>query len=340
MYINIISPYNNLSYGLVSKNIISNLRNWFDISHFPIGLSEDYKDSDLFFLNKKFNKDAVSLKIFHEFDLLMSIGNGRKIGFPIFEKDRLLPLDLYNIKHCDEIFVCSHWAQNVLNQYSIKSTVIPLGVDDSFQFVNTKFEDKVIFYNLGKREVRKGHDYLHKVFKKAFPDKADVELWMFSQNIFDSKEEKDLFQLEYKKTLGSRVKFFPFLPKSDLISWINKAHIGFFPTRAEGFCLPILEGMKLGKHILATNYSGQTEFLPENQSFSCEKFVEARDNKWFNGGFNWAEVESSEDEIVEKLRSFYKKVKEGCHYNAYNITMASKFSWYNTCEKIRKAICY
>lgn len=340
MRINIQCPINGLSYGIVSTNILDQFTK----------LGQDYRikpmsefDTNEYsrFVSKCFNIEedvdlyAPSLRIFHEHALFDHIGKGPRIGFPIFEKDILSPLDAWNIRHQDKVLVCSKWAQEVVNQVNSNTHICPLGVDEDF--LNNEYNPtgKVIFYTQGKREKRKGHDYLHKLFNKAFPAEQDIELWMFTQNIFDQPDVTRKFQAEYKQELGHRVKFFPWLPKSEMLKWLAKADYGIFPYRAEGWNMPLLEAMAMGKTVLGTNYSGPTEYLPEDQSFEVKSFIEAFDHPWFTGGFVWAKIEDSEDEIIDKMRQMYKSEKK---INTANQEIAKTFTWERTAKEVINGI--
>ena len=67
---------------------------------------------------------------------------------------------------------------------------VPLGVDTSmFSAATPPPSDKFIFFNCGKWEKRKGHDLLIFLFKEAFKNEPDVELWMMCDNTFLSPEQ-------------------------------------------------------------------------------------------------------------------------------------------------------
>lgn len=341
--INIQAPINDTSYGIVSKNILQNLS--CDYTLKPIGnISKDdfkmFRKNMINYLNT-IDLNAPSLKIFHEHDLFDHIGKGPRIGFPIFEKNYFNPCETWNLEHLDMVLVASHWAKEVVESLlNIDCHVCPFGVSERFfvEQIPKNVEEKVIFYTLGKREKRKGHDYLHYVFNKAFQDNDDVELWMFTNNMFDSREEQRNFKLSYKKELGKKVKFFPRLSQKDMVSWINNTDCGVFLSRAEGFNLPLLESMAMGKDVIATYYSGHTEYLPIEYGINPKGFEEAHDNTWFNGGFTWVRIEKSEDEIVERLRSVYKLKKQSREANQKNINIAKQYTWKRTANEVLDGI--
>jgi glycosyltransferase involved in cell wall biosynthesis len=189
------------------------------------------------------------LKIWHQFELLERIGRGKYIGYPIFEMDRMTPFEQVNLKACDQVLVCSTWAQKVLEQHNIKSDVVPLGVDLEV-FKPTPFKPErntFVFGNFGKWEIRKGHDTLVSAFNKAFSPTDDVELWMVSQNfLLDEAQNKEWNDLYMKSKMGQvgKIKLFPRQESQDQVANImSRIDLGVFPARAEGWNLEVLELM-------------------------------------------------------------------------------------------------
>lgn len=334
MSILIQCPINSLSYGLVGQNILDNLTNY---KLKPIGQFDPNEYNRfipyLINYNEILDLKQPSLKIFHENSLFDHIGKGTRIGFPIFERNSLTQEHIWNIQHQDIVLVCSKWAKEIIEPYNKNVIVCPLGVSSNFipGYIPNN-EDKVIFYTQGKREVRKGHNYLHTVFNKAFSEYNDVELWMFTHNYFDTPEQTREFQSSYKKLLGNKVKFFPRLPLSEMIKWIHKTDCGIFLSRAEGFNMPLSESLAMGKEVIATYYSGHTEYLKDG--IKPIKFSPAIDEKWFSGEFTWMEIEANEEEIIESLRNKYEICKNNRKINTDNINLMKNFTWKNTAEII------
>ena len=81
-------------------------------------------------------------------------------------------------------------------------------------------------------------------------------------------------------------------------------------TRGEGYGLPLLESAAVGLPIIATNWSGHTDFLDEENylpiDYSLVNVHETRiDGKIFIPGSKWAMP--SESDAKKKMRKFYQK---------------------------------
>jgi len=81
-------------------------------------------------------------------------------------------------------------------------------------------------------------------------------------------------------------------------------------TRGEGFGLPLGEAAASGLPVIATGWSGHTDFLSHGKYISLEPHLKPIhktriDNKIFIEGAKWAEVD--EKEVKQKLRKFYER---------------------------------
>lgn len=354
MKLNLIAPINTLSYGYVSCYIIRELhKKGFDISLHPIGpiQPEDKFISDIqraLALQKWFDYDGPCIRIFHQNSMEQWVGDGERIAFPIFELNKFSDLekhhlDFYNV---DQILVCSKWAKKIVDdqiKYA-KCDVVPLGVDTEVFVPHINKRKTTVFFNCGKWEKRKGHDIIPEIFNKAFSKDDDVELWMMPGNGYLENGENEIWENHYKLTpLGNKIKFVPPVRDQNQAAYImQQTDCGIFPSRAEGWGLPILEMMSCGKFIITTNYSGQTEFCNEKNSMlvNISATELARDNKWFKDGVGeWASLTESElNQIIEYMRTIHKQKRSGLLQNNEGIITANKFTWLNTVHKLIEAL--
>jgi len=131
------------------------------------------------------------------------------------------------------------------------------------------------------------------------------------------------------------MKFIPRVnTQHDLCNLINQTNCGVFPYRAEAWNLELLEFMACGKQIIATNYSGPTEYLTKDNSFLLEtdSMEEAYDGKWFFGVGDWCNVKDCMNQLIEHMRFVYKFGK----VNQQGIITARSFSWQKTAKALQQ----
>jgi len=346
MNINISSPINNTGYGVASFNILKEISKKSKVSYFPIsnpGVSSQQEYDFIMSLvdnSKQFDVDAPFLKIWHQFDLLSHIGKGKYYGFPFFELDTFNDFERRNMEVPDVLFVSSKWAKDVVIKNGIKThvEVIPLGVDRSIfdsSLYSDNSSDEYVFLNIGKWEIRKGHDILAALFKQAFPTEKDVRLKLLAStttNSYSSKEEVK----QWKKLYGAdNITIIDGLPSHrDVAQLMAQSNCGIFPSRAEGWNLELLEMMSLNKPVIATNYSSHTEFCNKDNSYLVElnEIEQAYDGKAFHGQGNWGKIsQDQKDQIIEHMRYVYKN---RINSNIDGVNTAKKFSWENTASMI------
>jgi len=351
MSINLYAPINTTGYGLASLNILKSMIKHTDIKYFPIHNpsvtnQEDY-DFVLSVLDNSidFDPDAPTLKIWHQFDLASRIGRGRYYAYPFFELDTMNILEKKHLSVPDEIIVSSDWAKNVLenNQVSQKIHVCPLGVDrnifDEHLYKNTKTNNKYTFLNIGKWEVRKGHDLLPEIFRLAFPNEQDVELIVVAseQTSYSTPDQVEKWKSLYAN--DTRLKIIPGVPSQfDLAQTIKNSDCGIYISRAEGWNLELLETMSMNKPVIATFFSAHTEFCNDNNTYlvDIDETEKANDGKAFVGQGNWAKIGSKQiDQTIEYMRLLYRNK---INNNISGVKTAEKYSWENTAQMISGCI--
>lgn len=349
--INLQCPINQMGYGQAGYNISKELcRRNIDVTIFPIGFIDDVLDIELIEPNliqynfNNFNKNSPSIKIWHQNDLFSMTGKGAQIGFPIFELNMFSELEKASLNSCDHLFVCSDWAGEILKDQGIVPdyTVVPLGVDlDIFQPSTIQRKDKTIFFNAGKWEYRKGHDFILDCFNSAFNHSDNVELWMLCDNLFIPEKSREWESLYKNSNLGDKIKILPRQPShKNVYDIMKQIDCGIFPARAEGWNLELLEVMACGKHAIATDYSGHTQFCNKSNSFliSIDHLEIANDGIWFNDNGEWAHLnQAQKDQCIYFMREFHKKKTENPNnilQNQSGIITSQQFTWSNSVDKV------
>lgn len=198
---------------------------------------------------------------------------GAVVKWAIFESDRLPEAYLDYLSQSNLIWVPSDWGKHVLINGGISSDqiqVIPEGVDSStfHPFMRSRMaKDNIFrFYMCGKYEERKGFSELLDGFAMAYGNDPNVRLYLKSDNfhsdlVLGTNKNADLSEyLKEKKLTNVRLVTGAF-SISDLALINSHMDAQIFPSRAEGWGLPLLEGIASGLPTACTFYSGQTQFL-------------------------------------------------------------------------------
>ena len=346
MNLNLIAPINQLGYGVAGINTLKALQEeGVNVSFFPIGQPQVVTQEDAEAVKrgmesaKLFDPTAPCVRMWHQHDMAQFVGRGKHIGFPIFELDTFNELEKHHLNSCDELMVCSRWAKGVTETVvDCNVNVVPLGVDmNIFKPAPARTDDKVIFFNCGKWEVRKGHDILIEAFRKVAEEHKNVELWMMCTNPFNSPEEENRWRQLYNHP---QVRLIPRAETQvEVYNIMSQVSCGVFPSRGEGWNLELLEMMAAGKHVIATNYSAHTEFCTEENCglVPISETEPAFDSKWFFGQGNWAAINAFEiKSLVQNMKNIASKGNG--EVNEAGIRTAKTFSWQNTAREIIKCL--
>jgi len=354
---NFASPINSLGYGYAGLNIVKAAyhRN-ISLAWHPVGQFSptDIPPGDIDIVMKArerglfFDPKMPSVRMYHQFDLGLHCGSPR-IGFPFFELDKFNEVELHHLRNQDAICVASEWAKGIIikNGIDVPTWVAPLGVDrDIFHEVQQKQRiDETVFFNVGKWEIRKGHDVIIEAFERAFTLTDKVKLIMICSNPFLTAEEQEEWVSRYRNSpLGGKIEIVPHRLKSQqqIANAMQRCDVGVFPARGEGWNLDLLEAMSCGKQVIATNCSAHTEFCtPQNAMLVDVPDMElAYDGKWFSGQGRWGKLgEPQIEQIAEHMRIAHKaKQSDTLGVNNAGIETAKHFSWENTVNKLALAV--
>jgi len=340
--INFQAPINSLGYGVAGYNIFKEIIKIHpSAALYPISTPE-FKDEYIEKgLANRNSSHYPSVKMWHQNDVHTHIGKGKHIGFPIFELTEFSDEEKLSMSHCDALFACSQWAKQTLHEQGFCPVhVVPLGVDtDIFKPTAPRNDDKTVFFNCGKWEVRKGHDVLIECFNAAFEPRDNVELWMMCDNPFIGQMNEQWQNLYKNSNLGNKIKFIPRQSThEDVYNIMRRVDCGVFPARAEGWNLELLEMMACGKQVIATNYSAHTEFCSPLNShlINMNEREKAYDGVFFDGSKGeWASFGRGEKEtLIEYMRFNHFEVPASHHENGNGIITANKFTWENSAKEI------
>jgi glycosyltransferase involved in cell wall biosynthesis len=152
---------------------------------------------------------------------------------------------------------------------------------DAFLFLFT--------FDVSSQLERKNPFGLIQAFRRAFGGRPDVVLILKYTNAeYDPREVARL----HDATQGSSVAHVEgYLTRDELSGLMRAADCYVSLHRAEGFGLTIAEAMALGKPVIATNYSGNTDFMTASNSYPVDYRIVpvGRDYGPYLRGMTWAD---------------------------------------------------
>jgi glycosyltransferase involved in cell wall biosynthesis len=335
-------PLNGTSYGIVFSNILKELQKMGEIYVFPIG--NIARDTMPFTIGRLApNLDLPCLKVWHQFGMNESVSSGFKAGYTFFEMDELTKWELNSLNCLDHLICPTAWQAEVCHNsgYSGDISVIPPGFDPEIFKPIQYFPKKCVFLSIGKWEVRKQQDVIVAAFSKAFPKNEEVSLWMSCENRFLGEEFNKKKKRQYEQLLQDRVRVISRLSSHEEIArLIQQSYCFVAPSLAEGFNMPLLESMACNKEVIATDYSGHTEFITDK---CCKIQItgkeRADDKMWFNRNEfqncgSWATYDF--DDLVDAMRFTYEKWRGGVVSGTADDV--KQFTWSSTAKDIHSCL--
>ncbi|XP_061985098.1 uncharacterized protein LOC133704316 [Populus nigra] len=197
-----------------------------------------------------------------------------------------------------------------LDLVSIGNLVLGSGKKD----LDSKIE--FVFLSVFKWEYRKGWDVLLKAYLKEFSRIDGVALYLLT-NPYHSDRDFGNKIVEFVEDTGIEEPVKGWAPiyvigthiaQVDLPRMYKAAHAFVLPSRGEGWGRPLVEAMSMSLPVIATNWSGPTEYLTEENSYPL---LVDRMSKVMEGPFEghlWAEP--SIDKLQVLMRHVITNVEE------------------------------
>ncbi len=348
--INFIAPFCRTGYGVTGAHLLKALVEvGADVAYFPLG-AVDRRIAEVPTLDRAlarqddFDRKAPSVRLAQQFDLATHVGSGERIGFPIFEINQFTARELHHLRAQDRLFVCSRWAREVLRNNGITHIpihVVPLGVDRTVfneMVPSVRSINDTVFIQVGKLEPRKGQLDLLRAFEAAFRPNDAVRLSLYCHNPFvDAATLARALHPFRTSPMSRRIDLHtdPLATHHDVARVMRGADCGVFCSRAEGWNLEALEMLAVGKPVIATNYSGHTEFLSDENAHLIHV-----DHLEMAGVGAWAAFGARQHEqLVEHLRTVHAARRVGpLDLNRAGIDTATHLSWKNAATQMLRAL--
>jgi glycosyltransferase involved in cell wall biosynthesis len=197
---------------------------------------------------------------------------GHNINWCVFESTRI-PDPIFSTMRLHNLWIPSEWGRKIAVEQGINAnqiTVVHEGVNANlYHPYLIPPSDKFRFLLIGKYEQRKSIDESIEAFAMTYGNNPDVELVIKSDYFKNHVEKKQA--LEYKiacMNVNNIRLVWGLQSETELANLYRSANVFLFPTKAEGWGLPLIEAAATGLPLVTTFHSGQTEFLQDIRS-SC-----------------------------------------------------------------------
>lgn len=281
---------------------------------------------------------------------------GRNVVFAVFETTTLPRAYLSTLMLADAIWVMSGWGRQVLISNGVPPSqidVVPEGVDPEMfrpQPSTQVHSGRAFrFLCIGKYEERKGYRQLFEAFKMSFHGDRGTELIVKADYFIDHERKHAAlvaglshFGCENIRSVSGRMS------TAELANLYRSADAFVFPSRSEGWGLPLIEALSSGLPAIAVNYSGQSEYLsaiPELFLAVKHKMVPIMDPEirrfWptDDGDLGlWAEADVNDLALKMKdMRNDISRWREKAATASH--LLRAEFSWARAAEKAAAALC-
>ena len=353
------APFNNLSFGNVSFNLLREMyKRGCDVSIFPISSGSNidlgsYDKTSSDFLEwiksgiqnslKTVKASSRSIKLWH----LMGSENRitpKQTLFTFYELDSPTQEEINLIRLQDKVAVSSLYTKQILEFSGIESDKIihsPLGFDEDFHVTGKDYRtDGFIHFGLmGKWEKRKHTARILKNWVKKYGNNLNYRLSCCIVNPFFNPEQMNSFigeALDGKRYFN--VNFLPFLPtNSQFNDFLNSIDIDLTGlSGAEGWNLPAFNATALGKWSIVLNATAHKDWANKENSIQVEPSgkISSVDGIFFKNGlpFNQGNIFTWEDD--DMFEAMEIAVKKGKGVNSEGLKLQKEFTYSKTLNKI------
>lgn len=269
-----------------------------------------------------------------------------KIGYTMLEVDGFPKEWVQQANLMDEVWVPSSFNRETFLASGLTKPVhvMPLGIDPHHFNPGIKgfpIPNRFTFLSVFEWGERKAPEILLKAFSQEFSSAEPVLLLCKVSNIDPQvnvrKQVRDL-RLDPR---GGRIEFIynRSIPYHQLGSLYRSADCFVLPFRGEGWGMPILEAMACGLPVIATNWSGPTEFLSPDNAYPLSpcRLIPAAAKCPYYTGFRWADPDA--DHLRTLLRHVFEHQEEAREKGMRACSeVLKRWTWAESATRIKKRL--
>lgn len=239
----------------------------------------------------------------------------------VFWETDKLPLDFsINIQLCDEVWTGSKFNADAIRAAGVTKPIyiIPEAIDTDIDEINPYIipnTQDYKFYSMFEWTERKNPTVLLSAFWQEFEKDEGVSLTIktYVDNFTPDKQDEIKSQIKRLKKLFNLNRYASVYIHNMLMDrkQVYRFHQSFdcfvLPHRGEGWGIPQMEALLLGKPVISTNCGGIHEYLTHNENallldYEMEKVNNSRNKEWYTPDQKWAKVS------IGQLRQFMRQV--------------------------------
>jgi len=291
-------------------------------------------------------RDDAPQVSYDQADLFFTGHPGYKIGYTMLEVDGLPREWVAACNAMDEVWTPSRWGATVFANAGVARPIIvmPLGYDPARFRPDgpaRRLTGRFTFLSVFEWGERKAPEALLRSYAAAFTRRDEV-LLVLRVNNFDT--EVDVAQQIAALRLPADIPPIALIynrriSDESLGALYRSADCFVLPTRGEGWGLPILEAMACGLPVIATDWSGQTEFFHSGVGYPLRvrRLVAANAKCPYYLGWRWAEPDG--EHLIALMRYVYEHPDEARSVGARAAQeAATRWTWAHAAERIRQRL--
>jgi glycosyltransferase involved in cell wall biosynthesis len=285
---------------------------------------------------------------YEQADLFFHSHPATRVGFTMLEVDGIPKAWAASCNRMDEIWVPSRWGADRFRESGVTRPihVVPLGFDvQRFrpEAGAPRASRRFTFLSVFEWGERKAPEVLLRAYAAAFAgrEKDEVLLVVRANNHDGHVDVAAAIDALGLPLDGPPVAMlYNNQIRSAQLGTIYRGADAFvLPTRGEGWGMPILEAMACGLPVIATDWSGPSEFLNERVGYpiAVRGLVPADAKCPYYEGFRWADPDP--DDLVAKLRHVFTHRDEARAKGAAAAAeAAAKWTWQHTAARIEERL--
>lgn len=240
---------------------------------------------------------------------ISKIRGRRRIAYVVWEPTRVPDELKRHLLDALELWTASEWGRKVLIENGIAAErvcVVPEGVDPAlFHPLDDVRHDADVFrfLTVSRWEPRKGLADVVDAFLREFRRNEPVRLIVHGGKAHELRNE-----LRARGCAGDP-RFVHSGPRhfDGMVRLYNECDALVFPTKAEGWGLPVIEAMACAKPVIVTDYSAPREFVSERTGYlvRVEKMTEVRASSDYPDGECGFWAQPDVDHLQHLMRHVY-----------------------------------